>query len=119
MSLKLDPKPSEAAFSALSSNFDIRRPETAGDDISGAAENWVGLSVLVKFGDLVTQIEQWPNYSALCRPEPFSALFAGFSCILHLRTSENCRRWTIFVGRPRLTQLMVTEVATTIQRGQV
>ena len=48
---KLDQKPSEVAFSAVFSNFDKCRPEVAGDVVSGAVIDPVGLDVPAKFGD--------------------------------------------------------------------
>ena len=49
--LKFDPKPSEAAFSAIFSNFDKCRPKAAGDVVSGAAVDYVGMHVRAKSGD--------------------------------------------------------------------
>ena len=52
MPLKFDPKPSGAAFSAVSfSNFDKCRPEGADDVISSVAVDKVGIDIRVKFGD--------------------------------------------------------------------
>ena len=51
MSLKFDPKPSEAPFSAVLFNFDKCRPKVASDVISGVTVEWIGVDVRLKFGD--------------------------------------------------------------------
>ena len=48
--INFDPKPFEAAFSIVFSNFDKCRPEAVSDDISGVAVE-VGMDAHVKLGD--------------------------------------------------------------------
>ena len=48
---KIRPKAVEAAFSAVYSNFEKSRPEEAGDVISGAALDYVGVDVHANFAD--------------------------------------------------------------------
>ena len=47
--LKFDPKPSQAALSAVFANFDKCRSEAAGDVISGVAVDYVGMNVRATF----------------------------------------------------------------------
>ena len=54
--LKFYRKPSEAAFSTVSSNFDKCRPEVADDVISSEAVDYVGMDVCEKFGDSILNI---------------------------------------------------------------
>ena len=48
--IKFDPKPSEAVFSTVLSNWDKWRLEAAGDVISGVAVASVGMDAPAKFG---------------------------------------------------------------------
>ena len=51
--LKFNPKQSEAAFWAVSSNFGKYRPEVADDVISGLAIDYVSFDVRAKYGDSI------------------------------------------------------------------
>ena len=48
---KFGPKQSEAAFSAIFSNFNRSRPEAASDVMSGVAVEYVGMDVSINVGD--------------------------------------------------------------------
>ena len=51
--LKFDPKPSEAAFWTVFSNFDKCQLEVAGNVISGVAVELIGMDVRATFGESV------------------------------------------------------------------
>ena len=66
---KFDPKPSEAAFSAVCSNFDKCRPEVTGDVISGPALVHIGVDVRAKLYDSMLNSGQIIRLFGL--PDPF------------------------------------------------
>ena len=73
--LQLDPKPHEAGFSAVYSNFEIFRPEVAGDAISMLAVDYAGMDVYIKFGDSTLNNSQ--IIRLFFRPHPFYALLCS------------------------------------------
>ena len=66
---EIRPKPSDAAFSTVFSNFHKCRPEVAGDVISGNAVELVCVDVCAKCGD--SRLNRWPNCSTLWQAGPF------------------------------------------------
>ena len=68
-SLKFDLKPSEAALRPSFSNFDMCRPDVAGDVISVASEDLVGLDVRAKFDD--SRLNGGLIIRLFVRPHPF------------------------------------------------
>ena len=95
--LKFDRR--QAAFSAVFSNFEKCRPDAADDPMSGLAAEYVGLDVLVKFGDsMLNTFRPHPFYPRLysiylftfcTRPEPasdvISSRFVGANCTRQAR----------------------------------
>ena len=63
---KFDTKPSQAAFSAVFSNFEKFRPEVAGDVISDASLVYVGVGVLAKFGKLFHSFADQTRFTQFC-----------------------------------------------------
>ena len=79
--LKFDPKPSEAAFSAVFSNFDKCRLEIAGDVMSDVAVDLGSMDVCAILVD--SRLNSGRHILRLfARLDPLYALFAVFYCVL-------------------------------------
>ena len=78
--LKFDPKPLEAAFSAVFRTFGRCRPKAAGGVMSGVAVQQVGLDVRVQYG--ASKLNSGRIISLFAGRTRFTHFYAVFNCIL-------------------------------------